>query len=765
MNRSTILIPMLIAMVLMAVVLAASVTDQERFDQKERLQTFYRLSTIQSDLEHLLNDRLFPARTLRALVSGNPDYSQKDFLALTRQLTRDTPGILDIYMARDNRISHVYPPEKNEPQIGADVLQDLPAKCQPILRRAISGRTLHVSDPIPGENGDIIMAALPVHQMNFETGEDSYWGLIILHFDAAALFRQAHLNGMSTGLRIALKGVEDIEDVFTGDMAVFQHRPVVLDVMVPGNQWQVAAIPSKGWHTSPNRIYFWTGGIIATLLIALSSWAALFMLRGRINAQEAYRELVHNAKSIILRVNLQGNITFINEYALHFFGYQHNALLGKPLVGTLIPERDILGRNMRREVNEMLRNPMANTGLESTALKKNGEFVWISWTAKAVRDKAGHMKELLAVGTDITDRKNAEESLRKSERQFRLLAENITDSIWGVDANLNYTYISPSDSQMRGYDRTEILGQCMRGFVAPSSLPVLDRAVAAVADRLKSGQDPLKNLTLTLEMTRKEGGTLWTESRCSLFYSSGGELVGIQGVTRDITERKLSEALKEDMERMARHDLKTPLGAVIGLPEEILHAGPLTEEQRNMLTVIREAGEDMMALINRSLDLYKMELGVYSLKPKPLDLLELIGRIRTGTNRVIREKGVHFGVQILGQEDCGSFWAEGDPPLLHSMLSNLILNALQASKEGGTVTVELTRSDPVWITITNSGEVPKNVRSSFFDKYSRSANSSGSGLGTYSARLIATTHKGAIDLDTSVPGQTTVVVRLPAHQA
>ena len=95
------------------------------------------------------------------------------------------------------------------------------------------------------------------------------------------------------------------------------------------------------------------------------------------------------------------------------------------------------------------------------------------------------------------------------------------------------------------------------------------------------------------------------------------------------------------------------------------------------------------------------------------------------------------------------------------MLSNLMMNAFQASPVGGVVTISLSQKENVSITIRNMGEVPMDVREMFFDKYVSSSGAGGSGLGTYSARLIARTHGGDVAVDTSVSGETSVVVNLP----
>jgi signal transduction histidine kinase len=105
----------------------------------------------------------------------------------------------------------------------------------------------------------------------------------------------------------------------------------------------------------------------------------------------------------------------------------------------------------------------------------------------------------------------------------------------------------------------------------------------------------------------------------------------------------------------------------------------------------------------------------------------------------------------------------GAHPLLYSMLCNLIKNAIEASPEGGSVALSITREDGVRLEIRNRGAVPAEIRPRFFEKYTTAGKPRGVGLGAYSARLIARVHGGDLTLDASDPDATTVIVALPAQ--
>jgi len=155
------------------------------------------------------------------------------------------------------------------------------------------------------------------------------------------------------------------------------------------------------------------------LLSGIASEAAL----GIINAlsfqklkdsEKKYRELVENANSIILRRDPAGEITFFNEYAQRFFGFSEQEILGKNMLGTIVPETDSQGKDQRETILEIGVHPRRYAIHEYENRRSNGERVWVSWTHKALRDPQGKAVEILCIGNDVT-------ALREAEREKKAL--------------------------------------------------------------------------------------------------------------------------------------------------------------------------------------------------------------------------------------------------------------------------------------------------------------------------------------------------------
>ncbi|MFC1857027.1 response regulator [Thermodesulfobacteriota bacterium] len=224
--------------------------------------------------------------------------------------------------------------------------------------------------------------------------------------------------------------------------------------------------------------------------------------------------------------------------------------------------------------------------------------------------------------------------------------------------------------------------------------------------------------------------------------------------------------LKEDVDGIMRHDLKSPLNSIISLPQIILEDKGLEPEHAKSLKMIEDAGFRMLNMINLSLDLFKMERGVYPLQPVSVDILKIIKKIVSEAEGQARTKNITFNIINRGNNIAGEdfFRILGEELLCYSILSNLIKNAMEASPEGQTVSITLDDKESGSISVHNRGVVPEEIRDQFFEKYVTSGKSGGTGLGTYSAKLIAETQGGHIKLDTSEEDGTTITLFLPLDQ-
>ena len=217
--------------------------------------------------------------------------------------------------------------------------------------------------------------------------------------------------------------------------------------------------------------------------------------------------------------------------------------------------------------------------------------------------------------------------------------------------------------------------------------------------------------------------------------------------------------LREEVERISRHDIKTPLNSIIAIPRLLRDDPSLGSDARELLGIVERAGYRILSMVNLSLDLYKMENGSYIFRPDVVDLGELVGKVRTDLNSHAQSRGVRL-VTVVPDQPVRA-WAE--ELLCYSMLANLLKNAVEASHEGGEVRVSLRRDEErVEIHIHNQGAVPESIRPNFFQKYTTAGKASGTGLGAYSAWRMARVQDGDIAMRTDPHEGTTISVMLRA---
>ncbi|HEX7538745.1 MAG TPA: PAS domain S-box protein, partial [Syntrophales bacterium] len=381
---------------------------------------------------------------------------------------------------------------------------------------------------------------------------------------------------------------------------------------------------------------------------------------------------------------------------------------------------------------------------------------------------------LLESFIDITARKEAERALRRSEKRYRLMADNMSDLIWTMDLKMNLTYVSPSMLTMYGYSPEEAKGIRFEKMLTPDS-------AKKVLDLYKVIKDLIKQRTLTgkgfsevleLEHVRKDGSTFWGETQVSIAVESDGLIVGIQAVTRDITERKRAESLSKDKEAaeianraksefLARmsHEIRTPLNGIIGMTELCLGQNP-DENFKGLLETIYGEARNLSGLINDILDLAKIEAGKMVLEEAPFDLLDLVRSVTDGFALRAKQQGLDYLTFLAPDVPTGLF---GDAVRLRQVLVNLIGNALKFTPKGEvSVSGELVRDmgDGVVIqfSVSDTGiGIPLDRQQRIFEPFEQADGSTtrqygGTGLGVAIAREIVKMMGGEIGV-VSEPGE------------
>ncbi|MBU1109223.1 MAG: response regulator [Candidatus Riflebacteria bacterium] len=218
--------------------------------------------------------------------------------------------------------------------------------------------------------------------------------------------------------------------------------------------------------------------------------------------------------------------------------------------------------------------------------------------------------------------------------------------------------------------------------------------------------------------------------------------------------------LREQVERIMRHDLKTPLTAFIGIPALLKRRKDLPSDVMESVRMLEKSGAKMLDMINKSMDLYKMEMGTYKIHPVPVELVKIVEQIKFELSDFLDAKSIRFRLCINNEEaQSGSeFFVNGEESLFYAMLANFIKNALEACPENEVVSVAFFDKPHAHITVSNPGIIPVEVRDKFLHKFISHGKRGGTGLGGYSARLMAETAGGSVSYTSDEISGTTILI-------
>ncbi len=238
-------------------------------------------------------------------------------------------------------------------------------------------------------------------------------------------------------------------------------------------------------------------------------------------SRERYRELVESANSIILRMDTECRVTFFNEYAQRFFGFREEEILGQSVLGTIVPDQETTGRDLRRLIAEITTDPDRFANNENENVRRNGERVFVAWTNRPIYDAAGVLKGVLCVGNDISASKRAERELTLAKEA----AEAADRTKSAFLASMSHELRTPLNSII-GFS-----GILLRGLAGPLNAEQQKQLTMVQA----SARHLLALINDVLDISKIEAGQL--ELRAAPF-DLAGSATKVVGALRPLAERK-----------------------------------------------------------------------------------------------------------------------------------------------------------------------------------------------------------------------------------
>jgi len=274
--------------------------------------------------------------------------------------------------------------------------------------------------------------------------------------------------------------------------------------------------------------------------------------RALVHSEERFRNILESLQDSYYEVDLGGRFTFVNDATSRHLFFTRDELIGNSY-------KMIMSETEAQRVFEMFHQVFLtgepNLGFAHKVTRKDGVTGYAESSVSLLKDEQGRPVGFNSVSRDITERKQLEERLRRSEERFRTILENMQDSYFEVDLKGNYTFANISAGDRLGYTREELLGNNYRFTTPPEDLANTKAAFSEVYD---SG---IPNKNFLHKSVCKDGKVIFVESSIDLLRDEQGQVIGFNSVSRDVTQRIEFEQQLADM---ATHDFLT------GLPNRLL---------------------------------------------------------------------------------------------------------------------------------------------------------------------------------------------------
>lgn len=392
------------------------------------------------------------------------------------------------------------------------------------------------------------------------------------------------------------------------------------------------------------------------------------------DSEERYR-LLFEKNPLPMWVYDLGTLAFIevNDAAVTHYGYSRDEFHSMTIMD-IRPSDDITA--VMRSVGEDKHDPQA--GQAWTHTKKDGTVIDVEIASHAL-NFAGRPARLV-LAKDITETKLAQAALTESEERNRDLVENALDIIYTHDLTGNYTSVNQAGEKITGYTRAETLAMNLADSVAPE---YLETARKMIAEKLAGNEIT----AYEVEIIAKDGHRVAVEINTRIIYEKG-IAVRVQGIARDITERKQLEDQFRQAQKMESigvlaggiaHDFNNLLTAINGYSELALRRMTTDDPSRGNIEEVKNAGERAAVLTGQLLAFSRKKL----LQPTVHNLNPLITDIEKMLRRILRE---NIELRTVLDPELGNINA--DPGQIEQVIMNLAVNARDAMLAGGKLTIE-----------------------------------------------------------------------------
>ena len=514
---------------------------------------------------------------------------------------------------------------------------------------------------------------------------------------------------------------------------------------------------------------------LTTLTIFITTiytyWIAVFLNRAE-NVNKRSVELsgrlaaiVESSDDAIIGKSPDGTIISWNSGAERLYGYSREEIEGRNI--SIITTPDKLAE--LQNIYEKIKRGEKVEHFETIRCKKNGTCIDVSITVSPIKDAAGDIIGFSTIARDITERKNAEEALRKSEAWLSTTLRSIGDAVIATDAKGRVVFINPIAAKLTGWKQEEAAGRPMGEIFniinEITNEPVENPVTKVIREGVIVG---LANHTLLIT---KDGSRRPIDDSAAPIKDTKGNIIGVVLIFRDITERRNTEkAMQESVKAksaftsMVSHELRTPLGAIkegVSLISDGI-LGEISEKQKHVLGLAKNNVDRLTRLINQVLDFQTLEAGKIQFKMEENDINKVIREVAETMDLIAKKKGLDLVLYLEDKLPRVIF----DRDKINQVLANLIGNAIKFTDKGSVTVAASSGNNLIMVSVKDTGigirreDLPRLFRQ--YEQLERKAGGTGLGL-AISAEMIRM-HGGKIGAESEFGKGTTFYFILPVKE-
>ncbi len=498
-----------------------------------------------------------------------------------------------------------------------------------------------------------------------------------------------------------------------------------------------------------------SAGVIDSVMIFGMDVTAKVQARRELAEQQLmFRNITDAAGTGLWMIDVNGNITFVNQAWIDWTGRPFFAHLGRGWIRSVMVED-------RHQVIENYVKQFKNKepySVDFRILRKDKQVQWIAATGQPRYLADGTFAGYVGSCVDITERKNAEETIRESQERFRLIADTAPVLIWMSGREQQITFLNKIFLDFLG----------LASFAEYPQNPLDEHVHPDDQDKVvrlyRHSFEQQTEYYIEYRIRNKAGSFRWIAMKGIPRYNKAGVFKGYIGSGMDVTEMKEHEQIKNDFIGMASHELKTPITSIKAYVQLLLNRYKNAAEEdftkKSLITVNKQIGR-LTRLIADLLDVSKMDSGRLSLN---LDNIRVNDAVKEAIEEVQHTTTSH----LLNYEENGEHYIVADKDRIAQVVTNFLTNAIKYSPAADKVDVNVTGSaDEVTIAVKDYGigiseEDQKKVFNRFYRVEGKNEQTfSGFGIGLFIAAEIVKRHKGQVGLVSQQGKGTTFYFKLP----